>query len=163
MLVFRKVRREIVREEEAVFRGADLRGTEAGRGRSTGRRAYPQSGDQLTDVLPVGEPVRRARSRSRAADEAVAGGECAFEATGGRTWPGQDDVARRAANKEVKPARRPLVDHRIPTVLFCDNGSEFRRQAMDLWAYQNGVKIDFSRLGTMPLWSPSTECCEPSV
>ena len=32
-------------------------------------------------------------------------------------------------------------------LLFCDNGSEFSSQAMDLWAYQNGVKIDFSRPG----------------
>jgi putative transposase len=30
---------------------------------------------------------------------------------------------------------------------FCDNGSEFTSHAMDLWAYQNGVKIDFSRPG----------------
>jgi hypothetical protein len=38
---------------------------------------------------------------------------------------------------------------RIPKsrVLFCDNGSEFTSQAMDLWAYQNGVQIDFSRPG----------------
>ena len=33
----------------------------------------------------------------------------------------------------------------VPKVLFCDNGSEFTSQAMDLWAYQNGMKIDFSR------------------
>ena len=32
-------------------------------------------------------------------------------------------------------------------MLFCDNGSEFSSQAMDLWAYQNGVRIDFSRPG----------------
>ena len=32
-------------------------------------------------------------------------------------------------------------------MLFCDNGSEFTSQVMDLWAYRNGVKIDFSRLG----------------
>ena len=31
--------------------------------------------------------------------------------------------------------------------MFCDNGSEFTSQAMDLWAYRNGVKIDFSRPG----------------
>jgi putative transposase len=31
--------------------------------------------------------------------------------------------------------------------LFCDNGSEFTSQAMDLWAYRNGVRIDFSRPG----------------
>ena len=34
-----------------------------------------------------------------------------------------------------------------PKFLFCDNGSEFTSQAMDLWAYQNGMKIDFSRPG----------------
>jgi putative transposase len=34
-----------------------------------------------------------------------------------------------------------------PKVLFCGNGSEFTSQIMDLWAYQNGVKIDFSRPG----------------
>ena len=32
-------------------------------------------------------------------------------------------------------------------MLFCDNGSEFTSQVMDLWAYHNGVKIDFSRPG----------------
>ena len=34
-----------------------------------------------------------------------------------------------------------------PKTLLCDNGSEFTSQIMDLWAYQNGVKIDFSRPG----------------
>jgi len=32
-------------------------------------------------------------------------------------------------------------------MLFCDKGSEFSGQAMDLWAYQHGVRIDFSRPG----------------
>ena len=32
-------------------------------------------------------------------------------------------------------------------MLFCDNGSEFSSQVMDLWAYHNQVKIDFSRPG----------------
>ena len=34
-----------------------------------------------------------------------------------------------------------------PKLLFCDNGSEFTSQAMDLWAYRAGVRIDFSRPG----------------
>ena len=34
-----------------------------------------------------------------------------------------------------------------PTVLFCDNGSEFCSQIVDLWAYQHKVRIDFSRPG----------------
>jgi transposase InsO family protein len=33
----------------------------------------------------------------------------------------------------------------VPRMLFCDNCSEFSSQIMDLWAYQNGVKIDFSQ------------------
>jgi len=35
----------------------------------------------------------------------------------------------------------------LPQLLFCDNGSEFTGQMMDLWAYRNGVKIDFFRPG----------------
>jgi putative transposase len=35
----------------------------------------------------------------------------------------------------------------VPQYLFCDNGSEFTGQAMDLWAHQNQVRIDFSRPG----------------
>ncbi len=35
----------------------------------------------------------------------------------------------------------------VPKMLFCDNGAEFTSQIMDLWAYQNGVRIDFSRPG----------------
>jgi putative transposase len=34
-----------------------------------------------------------------------------------------------------------------PKLLFCDYGTEFTIQAMDMWAYQNGIKIDFSRPG----------------
>jgi putative transposase len=34
-----------------------------------------------------------------------------------------------------------------PKVLFCDNRAEFTGQIMDLWAYKNEVKIDFSRPG----------------
>ena len=34
-----------------------------------------------------------------------------------------------------------------PKRLLCDNGSEFSGPVLDLWAYQNGVKIDFSRPG----------------
>ena len=34
-----------------------------------------------------------------------------------------------------------------PKYLHCDNGSEFTSQMMDLWAYQQGVQIDYSRPG----------------
>src|SRR5437764_1135303 len=35
----------------------------------------------------------------------------------------------------------------LPKFLFCDNGSEFTSQIMDLWAYYHQVRIDFSRPG----------------
>jgi putative transposase len=34
-----------------------------------------------------------------------------------------------------------------PKLLFCDNGSEFTSQSMDLWAYHKQAHIDFSRPG----------------
>lgn len=37
----------------------------------------------------------------------------------------------------------------VPKVLFCDNGSEFTSHAMDLWACQNGTKINSSRLSVL--------------
>lgn len=47
----------------------------------------------------------------------------------------------------VRTLNRLKHEGRTPKLLFCDNGSEFAGQAMDLWAYQNGTKIDFSRPG----------------
>lgn len=47
----------------------------------------------------------------------------------------------------VKVLNRIKGQRGAPRMLFCDNGSEFSSQAMDSWAYQNGVRIDFSRPG----------------
>ncbi len=47
----------------------------------------------------------------------------------------------------VRVLQRISNERGVPQVLFCDNGSEFTSQVMDLWAYHNGVKIDFSRPG----------------
>ena len=47
----------------------------------------------------------------------------------------------------VRVLNRIKQQRGVPRFLFCDNGSEFTSQALDLWAYQNGVKIDFSRPG----------------
>ncbi len=47
----------------------------------------------------------------------------------------------------VRTLNRSKSKRRVPKLLFCDNGSEFTSQALDLWAYQNGVKIDCSRPG----------------
>ena len=35
----------------------------------------------------------------------------------------------------------------LPQRIYCDNGSEFVSAVMDLWAYTNGVALDFSRRG----------------
>jgi putative transposase len=47
----------------------------------------------------------------------------------------------------VRVLNRIKVQRGDPKMLFCDNGSEFSSQAMDLWAYQNKARIDFSRPG----------------
>lgn len=40
-----------------------------------------------------------------------------------------------------------LTEGRFPERIQCDNGSEFISKEMDLWAYSNGVTLDFSRPG----------------
>ena len=47
----------------------------------------------------------------------------------------------------VRVLQRVRRDRGVPQTLFCDNGSEFTSQVMDLWAYHHGVQIDFSRPG----------------
>ncbi len=56
----------------------------------------------------------------------------------GQSLKGEDVVA---------VLNRIRADRGTPKMLFCDNGAEFSSQIMDLWAYQNGVQIDFSRPG----------------
>lgn len=45
----------------------------------------------------------------------------------------------------VRVLSRISLQRTVPKVLFCDNGSEFTSQVLNLWAYRAGVKIDFSR------------------
>ena len=47
----------------------------------------------------------------------------------------------------VLALNRIKIQRGVPKFVFCDNGSEFSSQAMDLWAYQNGVRMAFSRPG----------------
>ncbi len=47
----------------------------------------------------------------------------------------------------VRTLNRLQQQRNVPKVLFCDNGPEFTGHRMDLWAYRNGVKIDFSPPG----------------
>ena len=48
----------------------------------------------------------------------------------------------------VNVLNRHTAQRGAPIRLLCDNGSEFRSQLVDLWAYQHQVRIDFSRPGT---------------
>lgn len=40
-----------------------------------------------------------------------------------------------------------VAERGAPTSITVDNGSEFQSRAMDLWAYQHGVQLDFIRPG----------------
>lgn len=44
-------------------------------------------------------------------------------------------------------ARLKQLQRRVPERFQTDNGSEFISKALDKWAYENGVTIDFSRPG----------------
>ena len=44
-------------------------------------------------------------------------------------------------------ARLKQLQQRVPKRLQTDNGSEFISKALDKWAYENGVTMDFSRPG----------------
>ena len=51
-------------------------------------------------------------------------------------------------DEHVVTVRNRLTAQRgAPTRLWCDNGSEFCSQIVDLWAYPHQVRIDFSRPG----------------
>ena len=47
----------------------------------------------------------------------------------------------------VRVLEQVAKQHGLPTVIRVDNGPEFRSKALDLWAYQNQVKLDFIEPG----------------
>jgi putative transposase len=58
------------------------------------------------------------------------------------------EVGQRLRSEHVVQVLSRLTAQRsAPRQLFCDNGSEFCSQLVDLWAYQHHVHIDFSRPG----------------
>jgi putative transposase len=60
------------------------------------------------------------------------------------------EVGQRLRGEHVVNVLNRLTAQRgAPTRLFCDNGSEFCSQIVDLWAYQHQVRIDFSRPGKL--------------
>ena len=48
----------------------------------------------------------------------------------------------------VQVLERVVSDHGLPSSIQVDNGPEFISKDLDLWAYWNKVKLDFSRPGT---------------
>jgi len=57
-------------------------------------------------------------------------------------------VAQRLTGSDVVAALEAIRRQRgAPSRVFCDNGSEFTSQVLDLWAYHHGVTIEFSRPG----------------
>ena len=66
----------------------------------------------------------------------------------------------------VTVLNRLKVCRGVPTRLFCDNGSAFCSQIVDLRAYQHTVRIDFSGPGsrrTMLMWNRSMWRCDGSA
>ena len=49
--------------------------------------------------------------------------------------------------KVVEHMKRLVAERGAPESITTDNGSEFAGQAMDVWAYEAGVKLDFIRPG----------------
>ena len=49
--------------------------------------------------------------------------------------------------KVVEHMKRLVAEHGSPESITTDNGSEFAGQAMDVWAHEAGVKLDFIRPG----------------
>jgi transposase InsO family protein len=60
------------------------------------------------------------------------------------------EASQSLSGEDVVPVlNRLILERDVPRALFCDNGAEFTGQTMDMWAYRNGVKIDFSRPGEL--------------
>ncbi len=58
------------------------------------------------------------------------------------------DVGQGLTGRDVVATLERLRFERgLPQRIYCDNGTEFVSAAMDLWAYTNGVILDFSRRG----------------
>lgn len=58
------------------------------------------------------------------------------------------DVRQRYTGADVVATlERVTVEHGLPTSIRVDNGPEFVSKDLDLWAYLNGVILDFSRPG----------------
>jgi len=60
---------------------------------------------------------------------------------------GQEVDTSLSGGRVVRLLESVKQKHGLPQVLRVDNGSEFRSKALDLWAYQNKVKLEFIEPG----------------
>jgi putative transposase len=72
-------------------------------------------------------------------------------ANGGRLLhtrvPGHRHRTKLNGEDVVATLTRICADRGLPATIKTDNGSEFISMAMDKWAYERGVELDFSRPG----------------
>jgi len=64
--------------------------------------------------------------------------------------PDEEDGKRVHREREYLVQERTRIENRIrgaPRAIRVDNGPEFISKALDRWAYENSVKLDFSRPG----------------
>jgi len=52
-----------------------------------------------------------------------------------------------SGHKVADPLDRRLADGPVPTSLTVDHGTEFTSKALEKWAWQRGIKLDFTRPG----------------
>jgi len=77
-----------------------------------------------------------------------------------------DDLSREGLASEVDsslPAHRVIqvleeiaLERGYPERIVCDNGPEFRSRALDEWAYEHGIRLDFIQPGK-PIQNPFVE------
>ena len=72
------------------------------------------------------------------------------------------EVGQRLRGEHVVEVLNRLVRERgAPKYLFADNGAEFTGHLVDMWAYHNGTKIDFSRPANRPTMHSSKHSTAP--
>ncbi len=58
-----------------------------------------------------------------------------------------DVKARYTGADVVEALEKVCAIYGVPIMIHVDNGPEFISRSLDLWAYKNGVTLDFSRPG----------------
>jgi putative transposase len=64
-----------------------------------------------------------------------------------RVSPAMDVDVSIGGQRVVAVLERLKRLHGLPKVITVDNGPEFAGRALDAWAHENGVKLDFTRPG----------------